>query len=112
MMDHTVSAIVQQTGHTYAGQLLTGFFGLVVGQSWQWQAIPEQRLDVNTFVHGIAQDRLQGEGVGTPEVDVGLLETCCTQIDQQGLLLWITMRSCSLVFAAYDFHSGSEAPVS
>src|SRR5207248_11327228 len=58
------------------------------------------------------QDRLQGEGVGTPEVDVGLLETCCTQIDQQGLLLYITMRSCSLVFAAYDFHSGSEAPVS
>src|SRR6266567_360701 len=47
----------------------------------------------------------------TPEVDIWLLETRCTEFVQERLLFGTAIRSRSLVLAAHDFHSGSEAPV-
>src|SRR6266516_6145185 len=49
--------------------------------------------------------------MGTPEVDIGLLETCGTEFGQERLLFGTAIRARTLVVATHNFHSGSEAPV-
>src|SRR5438105_12535906 len=49
--------------------------------------------------------------MGTPEVDISLLETRLTEFGQERLLFGTAIGTRSLVLAPHDFHSGGEAPV-
>jgi hypothetical protein len=54
---------------------------------------------------------LYREIVGTPEVNIGLLKTLGTESGHEGLLLGTPIRSCSMVFPAYELQVRGHTPV-